>query len=402
MANSRSTYWDQVFQDAIHGAMQLPPLCVDIINTIQFQRLRNIKQLGLVYYVYPCASHNRFEHCLGTCYLASKMIRHLKEQNPDLQISDRDILCVEIAALCHNLGHGPFSYAFQEIINQHRKENGGEKWKNENATCEMLDELLKKNGHIKKELELDDIDFIKDIIIGEPRNSKKKKPKFFYQIVNNTDYKIDVNKWDYLARDSHFLGIGKSFDHGRMMKMSKVINDEICYRDKTLDNFYDMFYSRYRLHKAAYQHKTVLLFNTLLGEAFRSADKHMKIFEKVDDMKKFTYFTDSVLEEILKNENNEGLKEAQKILESMFYRHYKYNGTDKDGNYQGEDQEKIFCEANLDYGAGEENPLEKIPFYKKGGIESFKYKQQELEDKLLLPKKFHLKIYHCFEKRVNN
>ncbi|CAI9729849.1 Hypothetical predicted protein [Octopus vulgaris] len=380
--------------------MTLPSLCVDIMNTTQFQRLRNIKQLGLVYYVYPSASHNRFEHCLGTCHLAGKMIRHLKQQDPDLPISDRDMLCVEIAALCHNLGHGPFSYAFQKIINQHREENGGEKWENKNATCKMLDHLLEKNPHINEELKSDEIDFIKDIIIGETRNSQK--PKFFYQIVNNTGYKIDVNQWDYLARDSHFLGIGKSFDHGRILKTSKVIDGEICYRDKTLVNFYDMFYSLYRLHKAAYQHKTVLLFNKLLGEAFRSADKHLKIFEKVDDMKKFTYFTDSILEEILKNENNEGLKEAQSKLESMFYRCYKYRGTDKDGNNRDGDQEKIFCEANLDYGAGEENPLEKIPFYKKGEKKSFKYNQKGLEDRLLLPKKFHLKIRHCFEKKVNN
>ncbi|XP_036362954.1 deoxynucleoside triphosphate triphosphohydrolase SAMHD1 homolog isoform X1 [Octopus sinensis] len=398
MSYSRSTYWDQVFQDAIHGAMQLPSLCVDIMNTTQFQRLRNIKQLGLVYYVYPSASHNRFEHCLGTCHLAGKMIRHLKQQDPDLPISDRDMLCVEIAALCHNLGHGPFSYAFQKIINQHREENGGEKWENKNATCKMLDHLLEKNPHIKKELKSDDIDFIKDIIIGEPRNSQK--PKFFYQIVKNTDFKIDVDKWDYLARDSHFLGIGKSFDHGRMMKMSKVIDGEICYRDKSVDNFYDMFYSRYRLHKAAYQHKTVLLFNKLLGEAFRSADKHLKIFEKVDDMKEFTYFTDSILEEILKNEDNESLKEARKKLKDIIYRSYKYKGTNEDENDQDGKHEKIFCKAVFDFGAGSENPLEKIPFYRKDETESFTYSQEELDERLLLPSKFQMEICHCFEKKV--
>ncbi|CAI9729838.1 Hypothetical predicted protein [Octopus vulgaris] len=325
------------------------------------------------------------------------MICHLKQQNSDLEISDRDILCVEIAGLCHNLGHGPFSYVFQESINQYREENGGEKWENENATCEMLDYLLAENSHIEKQFKDGEIAFIKDIIIGEPKDSNK--PKFFYQIVNNKTNYIDVNKWDYLARDSHFLGIGKSFDHERMMKMSKVIDGEICYRDKCLDNFYDMFYARYRLHKTAYQHKTVLLFNKLLGEAFKSADKHLKIFEKVDDMKEFTYFTDCILEEILKNEDNESLKEAQNKLKDIIHRSYEYKGTCKVGKDQGKKEGMLFCEANLDYSAGKENPLKKILFYKKNEDKSFKYKPSELSNMLLLPSEFQMKIVYCFEKK---
>ncbi|XP_029657943.1 deoxynucleoside triphosphate triphosphohydrolase SAMHD1-like [Octopus sinensis] len=322
MANGNDTRPDQVFQDAIHGSMQFSPLCVKIINTVQFQRLRNIKQLGLCYYVYPSASHNRFEHCLGTCHLAGKMIRHLKQQDSGLEISDRDILCVEIAGLCHDLGHAPFSHAFQEIINEYRKENGGKKWEHEDVSCEMLEHLFEMNQHFEGELKSGEIGFIKDLITGKPEKSDKKK--FFYQIVNNADYNIDVDKWDYLARDSHFLGIGTSFDHERMMKMSKVIGGEICYRDKTLKNFYDMFYSRYRLHNTAYQHKTVLLLNKLLGDVLKSAHKKLKIFERVKKMEEFTYFTDSILEEILNSKGNQDLKDA---LKDIIKRSFKYKGT---------------------------------------------------------------------------
>ncbi|CAI9729840.1 Hypothetical predicted protein [Octopus vulgaris] len=250
------------------------------------------------------------------------MVRHLKQQNPDLEISERDILCVEIAGLCHDLGHAPFSHVSEGFINENRRTDN--KWKHEDASCKMLDHLLKENPHVKEKLEPDEIAFIKDLIIGKSGNSAK--PQFLYQIINNSSYNIDVDKWDYLARDSHFLGIGKSFDHERMIKMSRVIGNEICYRDKTVDNFFDMFYSRYRLHKTAYQHKTVLLFNKLLGEALKSANEHMEIFEKVDDMKKFTYFTDSILEEILRNEDNENLKEAQDKLKDIIKRSYNYKG----------------------------------------------------------------------------
>ncbi|XP_052834319.1 deoxynucleoside triphosphate triphosphohydrolase SAMHD1 [Octopus bimaculoides] len=379
MVDSNVRKWDQVFQDAIHGAMQLPPLCVKIINTTQFWRLRNIKQLSLVNYVYPSASHNRFEHCLGTCYLAGKMVRHLKQQNPDLEISDRDILyilCVEIAALCHDLGHAPFSHVFQEIINEYRNKNGGEEWEHEDASCQMLEHLLEENPG---------------------KSEKSQRPKFLYQIVNNKSYNIDVDKWDYLARDSHFLGFGKSFDHERMMKMSKVIGDKICYRDKCLDNFYDMFYARYRQHKTACKHKTALLFNTLLDKVFNSANEELQIFEKVDDMKEFTYLTDNILEEISKNEDNVSLREARNKLKDIIYRSYKYKGTNEDENDQ-DGEERIFCKANFDFGAGEGNPLENIPFYRKGETESFTYSQEQLDERLLLPSKFRMEISHCFEK----
>ncbi|CAI9729850.1 Hypothetical predicted protein [Octopus vulgaris] len=324
------------------------------------------------------------------------MVRHLKQQNPDLEISDRDMLCVEIAGLCHDLGHAPFSHVFQEIINEYRKENGGEEWEHEDASCEMLEHLFKENEDIK--VERNEIDFIKDLITG--KSEKSQRPKFLYQIINNKSYNIDVDKWDYLARDSHFLGFGKSFDHERMMKMSKVIGDQICYRDKCLDNFYDMFYARYRQHKTACKHKTALLFNKLLDKVFNSANEQLQIFEKVDDMKEFTYFTDSILEEILKNEDNESLKEARKKLKDIIYRSYKYKGTNEDENDQDGKHEKIFCKAVFDFGAGSENPLEKIPFYRKDETESFTYSQEELDERLLLPSKFQMEICHCFEKKV--
>ncbi|KAK5936139.1 hypothetical protein CgunFtcFv8_027844, partial [Champsocephalus gunnari] len=93
----------KVFNDPIHGSMELHPLLVKIIDTPQFQRLRYLKQLGAGYFVYPGASHNRFEHSIGVGYLAGELVKALKEKQQDLNITDRDMLCVQIAGLCHDL-----------------------------------------------------------------------------------------------------------------------------------------------------------------------------------------------------------------------------------------------------------------------------------------------------------
>ncbi|GFQ96121.1 deoxynucleoside triphosphate triphosphohydrolase SAMHD1, partial [Trichonephila clavata] len=106
----------KIFCDPVHGQISLHPACVAIIDTPQFQRLRSIKQTGFLEYVYPGSIHNRFSHSLGVCYLAGKYIRELGERQPELSITDVDILCVELAGLCHDLGHGPFSHSWEKYM----------------------------------------------------------------------------------------------------------------------------------------------------------------------------------------------------------------------------------------------------------------------------------------------
>ncbi|GBG67702.1 hypothetical protein CBR_g830 [Chara braunii] len=88
----------KVFNDPIHKHMQIDRLCLDILDTPQMQRLRDIRQLGGVHYVFSSANHTRLEHSLGVCYLAGEMVRHLREkQGPEIDISDFDVNAVKIA-----------------------------------------------------------------------------------------------------------------------------------------------------------------------------------------------------------------------------------------------------------------------------------------------------------------
>ncbi|XP_052400803.1 uncharacterized protein LOC127948409 [Carassius gibelio] len=134
------TSTSKIFNDPIHGQIELHPLLVKIIDTPQFQRLRHIKQLGGTYLVYPGATHTRFEHSLGMAHLAGSLLKVLREkqdqyidkierdikklgekqeelkEKKEEHITEKDMLCVQIAALCYNLGHGPFSHLFEKFI----------------------------------------------------------------------------------------------------------------------------------------------------------------------------------------------------------------------------------------------------------------------------------------------
>ncbi|KAK3739578.1 hypothetical protein RRG08_006555 [Elysia crispata] len=90
--------------DCVHGHIQLSRELMRIVDTPQIQRLRDLKQLGLASYVYPGATHTRFAHSIGVCHLAGTFMRQLQKcHEKEKLISDRDIFCVQVAGLCHDL-----------------------------------------------------------------------------------------------------------------------------------------------------------------------------------------------------------------------------------------------------------------------------------------------------------
>ncbi|XP_046571895.1 deoxynucleoside triphosphate triphosphohydrolase SAMHD1-like [Haliotis rubra] len=158
----------KIFNDPIHGTIRVSGLCLKIIDTPQFQRLRYLTQLGGVYFVFPGATHNRFEHSIGTYYLASKFARILRQKHPE-QFEEDDIKCIEIAGLCHDLGHGPFSHVFDKMFIPRIKPDSH--WKHEDASVKMLEHLLEENKGVKKAFDEFDkdgsrLELIQDIILG--------------------------------------------------------------------------------------------------------------------------------------------------------------------------------------------------------------------------------------------
>ena len=139
--------------DRCHGQISLEPLLVRILDTREFQRLRTLKQLGGCAFVYPDASHSRFEHSIGVAFLSRRMVEHLQaaEQRHGLPeghapIDARDVTCVSLAGLGHDLGHGPFSHMFEEFVKQAREAAGEtDHFEHEDMSVAILELLLEKN-----------------------------------------------------------------------------------------------------------------------------------------------------------------------------------------------------------------------------------------------------------------
>jgi len=286
-----SSLCPKIFNDPIHGHVELSPLSICIIDTPQFQRLRDISQLGGVYYVFQGASSKRFEHCIGVSYLARKFVSMLEKSQPELEITSADILCVEIAGLIHDLGHGMFSHAFDgKFLPRVCPSN----FVHEHASLGIFDILIEENDLLPKfnkyGLDEDDIHFIKELVLGDEHEApdgfewKGRGDKtFLYDIVANKRNGIDVDKFDYFARDSHVLGIAKSFDCNRLMTFARVYkvdsasssNYQICFHLKEAWNIFELFHTRYTLHKRAYQHKVSNAIELMIVEALVHADPYI-------------------------------------------------------------------------------------------------------------------------------
>ncbi|KAL0151834.1 hypothetical protein M9458_052835 [Cirrhinus mrigala] len=416
-----------IFNDPIHGHMELHPLLVKIIDTPQFQRLRRIKQLGGAYLVYPGASHNRFEHSLGVAYLAGCLVKTLHDNQPELKITKRDFLCVQITGLCHDLGHGPFSHVFDGLVipetKQIKKSKGlpddiPEKWKHEQMSVLMFDDIVKslkaENEDVLKEHELDDKDvtFIKELIEGvktsecsyEGRDEEK---SFLYEIVANKQNGIDVDKWDYFARDCHHLGIRNSFDHQRLLKFARVCEvngrKHICFRDKEADNVYDMFRTRYTLHRQAYQHKITNIIENLLAEALIRADRNLhegkpedmlKISEAIKTADDYSKLTDEIFEQI-SSSTADSLKESRDILNKIVRRKLpKFVG---EARLTEKNKSKV---VDLDHGMKDKNPIEYVYFYsKRKPNEASAIKDYQLSS--FLPKRFNEELVRVYYERTD-
>lgn len=308
--------------DSIHGYMEFDPLLIQIIDTPHFQRLRLLKQLGACYLVFPGASHTRFEHSLGVCHLAGQFLQQIRDKQPELGITDKDILLVQIAGLIHDLGHGPFSHLFDgTFLPALAKANPSlQIVPHEKQSILLFRHLVR---HYKLPLTEQDILFISECIYHEDSTSSTTtslvdpSKKFLLQMISNCQNSIDVDKFDYMMRDCRQLGVTSNFQADRIMRNVKVIDGELCFHEKVLINIQELFTTRHSLFSKFYYHKVSKSIEWMICDILLLSNSAMKFEERLASVESYLTLTDSILQEIELDKSNPKLEEAQILLKRI-------------------------------------------------------------------------------------
>ena len=282
--------------DPIHDFIRVSDSELKIIDNPIFQRLRRIRQLSGAHLTYPSAQHSRFEHSLGVMHIAARAGQTLHEKGIlDLdQIDD-----LRIAALLHDIGHGPFSHLFEEVLQQKKKathENIGK----DLITKTEIGDLLSKTGFDKK--------FIAKLAFGES------KFQFMNEMLSGS---LSADLMDYLPRDGYFTGAEHAkIDHKRITQSLDVYKNKLALEKSALYSFESMVHSRYQMFKAVYFHKTVRAAEVMLLESIKLADSELGFTSL--DLDDYVKLTDDyvVLQLINLTGATSELKRAKKIAQN--------------------------------------------------------------------------------------
>lgn len=211
-------------RDPIHGYIEIAPYIEKLLDTGIVQRLRSVKQLGWTNLVYPGANHTRFEHSLGTYYLASKL---------GSELSGEERMEIEIAALLHDIGHGPYSHDCEDIIEEYTR---------------------RKHDDVTFLLERADIASILDGYGIKPstiQNHIHGKTKIG-QIITGS---LDVDRMDYLIRDSYYTGVAYGIvDYEHLLRNIRFYDNNIVLYYRGLKSAESLLMSRFLMYPSVYDH----------------------------------------------------------------------------------------------------------------------------------------------------
>ncbi|MDN5309348.1 MAG: uncharacterized protein PWP14_742 [Methanolobus sp.] len=230
----------KVIRDPIHGYIELDALTLALIDSSPMQRLRRISQLGLSNLVYPGANHTRFEHSLGVMHLAGMLTTRIDTVSGDEKEELR------VAALLHDLGHGPFSHVTEGLVKHYTRQGH-----------EDIREILRKG-------ELAEI--LADHGINPARIEKHIKGETDFGKILNSE--IDVDKMDYLVRDSHYTGVAFGLvDHARLINEMQFYENKLVVATGGVKAAESLLVSRFLMHPSVYYHHVSRIAETMFVRA---------------------------------------------------------------------------------------------------------------------------------------
>ena len=244
--HSSKTNKKKIINDPVHGFISISwDIIFDLIEHPYFQRLQRIRQLGLTSFVYPGATHTRFQHALGATHLMNTAINVLRQKGHI--ITDEEAEAVNIAILLHDIGHGPFSHALENTIIRGIN--------HEELSLLFMHDLNASFGGR--------LDMAIEIFTGKYRK------KFLHQLVAS---QLDMDRLDYLKRDSFFTGVIEGvIGSDRIVRMLNVLNDKLVVDIKGIYSIEKFLIARRLMYWQVYFHKGVLASEILLVNILKRA-----------------------------------------------------------------------------------------------------------------------------------
>ena len=281
-------------RDPIHGYIYASDVEKRVIDTGIFQRLRRIKQLASANLTYPGAQHSRFEHSVGAMFLAGRAGNILSEKYSFDKIKE-----LRLAALLHDVGHGPFSHLFEEVLSVKTDVTHEDITKRIIVETEIGD-ILSKNGINVKQFA--------SLPLGVP----SKYPRYMNDIISGV---LSVDTMDYLLRDSYFTGVeyGKVDVH-RVINSYEIVDGKIGIDRAALYALEALLIARYEMFRAVYFHRTVRAAEIMLIKAMTLADDHLG-FSNLKKLANYLSLTDEItLAKLISiKSDNQKLKQAKKL-----------------------------------------------------------------------------------------
>ncbi len=286
-------YWGEI-KDPVHGYVYITREEKAIIDSYPVQRLHRLRQLAGAEYVYPGANHTRFEHSIGVMYLAGRVV-----SNPNISkyITEDEAETERIAALLHDVGHGPFSHVFEYLLTKDLDKT------HEDLTTWIiqkseLSDIIKKAGYNPQD-------------IGRLAVGKLQKPKraFLDQIISST---VDVDKQDFIVRDTYHTGAEYGYiDIYRLIHTLDILGENLAVEVGALSALESLLIARIESFKSIYFHRVGRAAQIMLATAMDKANEELgltrfKTPEQYLAMDDYTVYT------MLKN-----CKKSKKIIDDL-------------------------------------------------------------------------------------
>lgn len=301
----------------IYGSIGITLMAQQFMDNRYFQRLRDLLQLGLCEKIFIGAVHTRFEHSVGTYYLADRITTRIRNATDETKLTEwlNEIVCIKnhyesvdsmgpglnmwicelikIAALCHDLGHGPYSHLFDDEFIKTSDLKNHPNAHHEARSCLLVSLIIQESPILSKFMNGDDIKLIQSLI-----NPPKSSSGFIYQILSNDLNALDVDKYDYLNRDPYHLGIPSSFDYARLVDSVLIIDNIITYPEQAEYDIVAMFTLRHAMHRRVYGHKGVVSAQYVIIGIMKIIDKVIGLTKSIEDMNLFCTMTDNYVKTI--------------------------------------------------------------------------------------------------------